>query len=134
MNAVRDRTGDHTPPLPCTACRDLYPMEILAWRGKICECRPHCDAERADARVRCTNCGTSFPVYYADEGSLVALDEWFGGDDPCRWHVQVWGGGDDGMSILLPDDVVTPENQWLEDIDKLLENDAYQFKAPKDHQ
>ncbi|TNC95170.1 MAG: hypothetical protein FD119_2591 [Stygiobacter sp.] len=129
---VRDRTGERTPPLPCTRCRDLFPMEILTWSGKFCECRPECDAERADATARCTNCGTSFQVGYADEGSLAALDEWSGGEDPCRWHVQIWNGGDDGMSILLPDDIVTAENQWLADIGDLLENDAYKFPSPKD--
>lgn len=132
MRTTRDRTGDLMPPLPCTHCRDLFPMEIMAWDGKLCDCRPQCDAERAEALIRCTRCGTTFSVTYADEGSLVALDEWYGGEAPFQWHCQIWNGGADGMSILLPDDLVTADNQWLADIGDLLENDAYKFPSPED--
>ena len=128
---MKDRAGELTPPLPCTTCRNLFPMEILAWNGGRCNCRPQCDAERADAQVRCTNCGEGFSVYYGDEGSILALGEWYGGDEPCQWHCQIWGDSADGMSILLPDDLVTAENQWLEDINNLLEADQYVFPIPK---
>jgi hypothetical protein len=123
-----------TPPLPCTQCQDLFPMDILTWDGSFCGCRTECDAERAHATVRCKNCGTTHSVYFADEGSLLALDEWFGGEDPCRWHVQVWGGSTDGMSISLPDDEVTPHNQWLEDIENQLEKGEYVFRSPRGNQ
>lgn len=135
LTVTRDRTGDLTPPLPCPQCRALFPMTILSWQGHYCDCRPDCDSERADATVRCTGCGGAQDVGYADEGSEVALDEWFGGKShPYAWHLQVWQQwqGPPLFSIIEPLEGSGADNQWLAEIADLLDNDAYEFPSPKD--
>lgn len=107
-------------------------MRILSWQGRICDCRTQCDAERADATVCCTGCEDVQNVGYADEGSLVALDEWFGPDG--SWHLQVWPqvNGPPELSIIEPLEGFDAERQWLAEIADLLDNDAYEFPSPKD--
>ena len=106
-------------------------MQIQSWQGRLCDCRPECDAERATATVRCTNCGAEVSVRFADEGSAVRLDEWFGGDDASPWHLQVWSGGKDGYSLNPDRDIQLPSaGQWMDRIGDLLDEDAYIFKIP----
>lgn len=126
---LRPPPGTLTPPLPCAACRDLFPMEMVTWTGQWCRCRPGCDKVTAEVEVRCLNCGTVFPVSYADEPSMD-LEEWWGGDETCVWNCQVWNRG--APSLYL-DQGGTEQNRWLEDIANLLEEGRYCFPTPKEY-
>ena len=130
---VIDRSGRLTPPLPCPHCRALYPMRILSWQGQICQCRPYCDAESADARVCCTGCGQGQELGYDNEGSAAWMDYWIGPDD--AWRVQSWPEDGGGWAVAIedpPDAGFGPGWQWLAEIADLLEKGAYPFPSLKE--
>ncbi|HCF58292.1 MAG TPA: hypothetical protein DFS52_09910 [Myxococcales bacterium] len=112
-----NRLGDKTPPLPCSRCRDLKVMEVVAWEGSACGCVAECMSEGGEGRVRCLECGEDVEVSFSRE-ACGELEAWEANEGP-RWILEIWLLEPVSYDLGMQDDA--EPCAWVEELGKRLE-------------